>query len=32
MPCVLETSIREQQKYEKRKQISVDSAVNDLYH
>ena len=30
MSCVLETSIREQQKYEKRKQTSVDNIVNDL--
>ena len=32
MPCILEIGIREQQKYEKRKQISVDNTVNNLHH
>ena len=32
MPRVLETGIREQQKFEKRKQTSEDNTVNDLYH
>ena len=30
MPCVLETGVREQQKYEKRKQTSVGNAGNDM--
>ena len=32
MLCVLETGIREHQKYEKRKQTFVVKAVNDLHH
>ena len=32
MPCILETGLREQQKYENRKQTSVDNTVNDLHH
>ena len=32
MARILETGIREQQKYEKRKQTSVDNTVNDLHH
>ena len=31
MPRILETGIKEQQKYEKRKQTSVDITVNDLH-
>ena len=30
--CFLETDIKEQQKYEKRKQTSVDNKVNNLHH
>ena len=32
MPRFLETDIREQQKYEKRMQTSVDNTVNNLHH
>ena len=31
MFCFLETDIREQKKYEKRIQTSVDNTVNDLW-
>ena len=30
MPCVLETGVRELQKYEKRKQTSLGNTVNDM--
>ena len=32
LSCVLETGIREQEKYEKRKQTSMDNTLNDLHH
>ena len=32
MSQFLETDIREQQKYEKRREISMDNTVNDLCH
>ena len=32
MFCFLETDIREQKKYEKRIQASVDNTVNDLHY
>ena len=32
MSRVLETGIKEQQKYEKRKQTYVDNTLNDLHH
>ena len=32
MFCFLETGIREQKRYEKRIQTSVDSAVDDLHY
>ena len=32
MPRILETGIREQQKYEMRKQTSVDNTLLDIHH
>ena len=32
MVCFLQSDIRKQKKYEKRKQTSVDNTVNDLHY